>query len=146
MIEWNERPNINKSFDHTVAYFTKQLAAIESFEAVGGGASKKQGYESTNASAEFQAACVAEIQQNRAATDKENKVMATAFTGAIAEQQVEIKSLREILVSIENKMTTREPRTSPRQRRREEGTPPRRERRHYESDSEMEQELPSNQK
>ena len=142
MNEWNERPNINKSFDHAVAYFTKQLAAIESFEAAGGGASKKQGYESTNAATEFQAACVAEIQQNRAATDEENKVMATAFTGAIAEQQAEIKSLREILASIENKMTTRTPRTPPRQRRREEVTPPRRERRHYESDSETEPESP----
>ena len=132
MIEWNERPNINKSFDHAVAYFTKQLAAIKSFEAAGDGASKKQGYKSTNASTEFQAACVAEIQQNRAATNEENKVMATAFTGAIAEQQAKIKSLRKILASIENKMTTREPRTPPRQRRQEEVTPPQRERRHYE--------------
>ena len=61
MIEWNERPNINRSFDHVVAYFTKQLAAIKSFEAAGGGASKKLGYESTNASTEFQAVCVAKI-------------------------------------------------------------------------------------
>merc|ERR1712153_231296 len=97
MIKWNARPTIQKSSDHAVTYFTKQLAAIESFEAAGGGASKKQGYKSTNASTEFQATCVAEIQQNRAATDEENKVMATAFTGAIAEQQAEIKSLREIL-------------------------------------------------
>ena len=103
MIKWNERPGISKSFNHVVAYFAKQLAAIESFEATGGGASKKQGYESTNASTEFQAACVAEIQQNRAATDEENKVMATAFTGAITEQQAKIKSLREILASIEKK-------------------------------------------
>ena len=120
------------------------MAAIESFEVAGGGASKKQGYESTNASTEFQAACVAKIQQNRTATNKENKVMATAFTGAIAEQQAEIKSLREILASIKNKMTNREPRTPPRQRQQEEVTPLRRERRHYESDSQMEPELPPN--
>ena len=145
MIEWNERPNIQKSFDHGVAYFTKNLAAIESFETVGDGASKKQGYESTNASTEFQAACVAKIRQNRVAADKENKVMTTAFNGAIAEQQAEIKSLREILASIKNKMPNREPRTAPRQSQQEEVTPPRRERQHYESDSEAKPELPPDQ-
>jgi hypothetical protein len=43
MIEWNERPSIQKEYAHAVAYFTKNLAAIESFEAAGGSASKKQG-------------------------------------------------------------------------------------------------------
>ena len=99
-------------------------------------------YESTDASTKFQAACVAEIQQNRATSDEENKIMATAFTGAITEQQEQIKSLREILASIENKMTNREPRTPPRQCRQEEVTPPQRERRHYKSDSETEPESP----
>ena len=61
MIKWNERPNIQKSFDYAFAYLTKNLAAIKSFEAAGGGASKKQGCESTNASTKFQAACVVEI-------------------------------------------------------------------------------------
>ena len=133
---------VSKRAHYAVAYFTKNLAAIKSFEAAGDGASKIQGYKSTNASTEFQAACVVEIQQNRAATDEENKVMVTAFTGAISEQQAEIKSLCEILASIENKMTIREPRTPPQQRRQEEVTPPQREQRHYESDSETEPESP----
>ena len=108
---------------------------LESFEAAGGGALQKQEYESTNASTEFQVTCVAKIQKNRAATDGENKVIATTFTGAIMEQQAGIKSLREILTGIENKMTNREPKTPPQQRRQEEVMPPRRERRHCESDS-----------
>ena len=62
MIEWNERPTILKDFANAVAYFTKNLVAIKSFEAARRGVSKKQGYESTNTSTEFQAACVAEIQ------------------------------------------------------------------------------------
>jgi hypothetical protein len=142
MIEWNTQPSIQNDYAHAVAYFAKHLAAIESFEAAGGGASKKKGYKSTNAATKFQAACVAKIQQNRAATDKENKVMVTVFTGAIAEQQAEIKSLREILASIKNKMTDREPRTPPRQRRQEEVTPLQRSRQHCELDSETEPESP----
>ena len=54
---------------------------------------------------------VAKIKENRATTDKGNKIMVMAFTGAIAEQQVEIKSLREIPASIKTNMTTQEPRT-----------------------------------
>ena len=87
MIEWNEQPNIQKSFDNAVAYFTKNLAAIKSFEADGGGALKKQGYERTTASTESQAACAAEIQQYRATSDEENMIMAMAFIGAIVDQQ-----------------------------------------------------------
>ena len=107
--------------------------------------SKKQGYKSTNATTKFQAACVAEIRENRATTNKENKITATAFTGAIAKKQAAIKSLREILASIKNKMETWEPRTPPRQRRRKEvETPPRQPRRHYKLESDMKPESPPN--
>ena len=44
MIEWNEQPTIHKAYTNTGTYFTKQLAAIESFEGAGGRVSKKQGY------------------------------------------------------------------------------------------------------
>ena len=40
-IEWNERLSIQKSFAHAVAYFTKNLAAIESFEAAGAAAHRR---------------------------------------------------------------------------------------------------------
>ena len=83
MIVWNKRPSIQKIFAHAVAYFTKNIAAIESFEAAGGGALKKQGYASTNVSTKFQAACVAKIQQNRATSNEENTVMEKTFIGAI---------------------------------------------------------------
>ena len=41
MVEWNERPTIQKDFANVVAYFTKNLAAIDSFEEANGDASKK---------------------------------------------------------------------------------------------------------
>ena len=62
MIEWNKQPNIQKNYANAIGYFTKQLVAITLSEAAGGGASKKQGYESMNAATKFQAACVAKIQ------------------------------------------------------------------------------------
>jgi hypothetical protein len=100
MIVWNEQLSVQKDYTHVVAYFTKNRVAIESFEAAGGGASKKQGYKSTDVAAEFQAVCIAEIRENRATTNKKNKVMTMAFTGAIMEQQATIKSLCKILASI----------------------------------------------
>ena len=36
MIEWNERPTIQKDFTNAVAYFNKHLVAIETFEAADG--------------------------------------------------------------------------------------------------------------
>ena len=120
MIEWNEQPTIRKDYANTVTYFIKHLAAIEDFETVDGGASNRQGYGSTNTVTKFQTACVAEIKGNTATANKETKVVAMTFTGAIDEQQAEIKSLRESMASTENNMTTREPRTSPHQRHREE--------------------------
>ena len=83
MIEWNKQPGIQKDYDSTVGYFTKQLAAIKLFKVACGGASKKQGYESTNTATKFQAVCVAEIRENRATTDKENIIKVTTFTGEI---------------------------------------------------------------
>ena len=35
MIEWNDRPLTQKTYVHTVAYFTKELRSIEHFEASG---------------------------------------------------------------------------------------------------------------
>ena len=146
MIEWNEQPTIQKDYSSAVTYFTKHLAAIISFEAAICGVQNKQGYKSTNTATKFQIACVAEIKANKATTEKETKVMATAFMGAISEQQAEIKSVRGILVDIKNKISTREPMLPEWQRRQgEEKTPPRRSRRHhYKSNLEMEGESPPN--
>jgi hypothetical protein len=136
MIEWNERPREEREYAHAVAYFTKHLAAIETYEAAGGGASKKQGFESTNAVAEIQAACENKITENKAETSREMTAMATEFVGVINEQKEQIKSLREVLASIENKLSTRVP-----------ATPPRRSRRVlYESDSDTEEETPPRRK
>jgi hypothetical protein len=114
MIEWNERPREEREYEHAVAYFTKHLAAIETYEAAGGGASKKQGFESTNAVAEIQTACVNQITQNKAENSREMTAMATEFAGVINEQKEQIKSLREVLASIENKLSTKAPATPPR--------------------------------
>ena len=132
MIEWNKRPREEKEYEDAVEYFTKQLAAIESYEAAGGGASKRQGFESTNAVAEIQTACVNQITENKAENTREMTQMATEFAGVINEQKEQIKSLREVLASIENKLSARAP-----------VTPPRRSRRvAYESDSDTEEETP----
>ena len=90
--------------------------------------------------------CVTKIQANKTMANEETKVMTTAFTGAISEQQAEIKSVRGILVDIKNKISTREPMLPEWQRRQgEEKTPPRRSRRHhYKSNLEMEGESPPN--
>ena len=85
------------------------------FEVADDGASKKQGYKSRHGVTKFQAMYVTEIKENRAATNKENKIMATVFNGVIAEQQADIKSLRGIMASIKNKMASREQRTPPQQ-------------------------------
>jgi hypothetical protein len=118
MIEWNERPREEREYDDAVTYFTKHLAAIESYEAAGGGASKRQGFESTNAVAEIQTACVNQITENKAENTREMTQMATEFAGVINEQKEQIKSLREVLASIENKLSARAPATPPRRSRR----------------------------
>jgi len=108
MIKWNDRTPAQKSYAHAVTYFTKELRSIENFEASGGGASKKQGFESANVVAEIQTACVNQLKENREDREKERHElrheMATEFAGAIAEQREEIESLRGVLASIENKL------------------------------------------
>lgn len=47
--------------------------------------SRKQRYKSINTAIEFQTVCDAEIKANKAMADKEIRVMAMAFMGAIAE-------------------------------------------------------------
>ena len=47
-----------------VTYFTKDLRSIEHFEASGGGASKKQGFDSANVVEEIQMACVNQLEEN----------------------------------------------------------------------------------
>ena len=62
-IKWNGRPRTQKYFSNTVAQFTKHLLAIETFEAASGGASKRQGYKSTNTATKYQTVCVAKIKK-----------------------------------------------------------------------------------
>ena len=64
MIEWNNKPVMQKTYAHTVAYFTKELRAIKNFEASGGSASKKQGFELANVVAEIQTACANQLKEN----------------------------------------------------------------------------------
>ena len=92
-----------------VAYFTKHLAVTESFEATEGSASKKQGYKSTTVLTELQVACVVEIKENKATPNNEPRVMVTAVMGITIEQQLNIKSLREVFTSTKNKTPTKEP-------------------------------------
>ena len=51
---------------NAVAFFVKQLATIDLFKVAGGGASKRQGYESKNVATTLEEAYIAE---------KENKAM-----------------------------------------------------------------------
>ena len=65
MIKWNKKTPAQKTYMHVVTFFTKQLRVIKNFEAAGGGASKRQGFESANVVAEFQTVCVNHMKNNK---------------------------------------------------------------------------------